>query len=154
MARFPGVAFLSVVLIAFAVGKTAADDFAVAEALQHECGLQTVRPQGFRASPTETGFQLDQEGQRRTPIRITIGCADTEPSIKAEPKERWLSGAKVKYLIEELGGGSGGTEYLLTAVKQAPSGWIVMTQLVQIEFFWPDFSLGWAVLDRSHLVTS
>lgn len=138
----------------FPAGRTPVESLAVAEGLQHECGLQTMRPQGFSVTATLSGYQFDEEGQFRTPMRITIGCSAIEPFLGSPADERWLRGAKVKYFTEELGSGSGGTEYLLTAVKQAPSGWIVMTQLVQIEFFWPDFSLGWAVLDRSHLVTS
>lgn len=147
---FLTLAFLGCGIALFAAHANAGE-FAAAEELRHECGLQTIRPQGFRATMTATGYVFDEEGDMRTPKQITIGCSTDEPALGSTPEERWLAGTKVNYSTEELGGGSGGTEYLLIASKRGPSGWIVMTQHVQIELSQPDFLLGWAVLERSQL---
>ena len=123
----------------------------IAEELAHANGLRTVLPQGFRAATTAAGFEFDEEGELRSPKRITIVRSDAKPELAAEGEQTLPDREEARFAIQELEGGSGGDVYQLTAWRKATDGWIVMTEYVQVEHFDPDFAVGWAVLGQTRL---
>ncbi len=118
--------------------------------LQHENGLSVARPEGFDDQKTATGFVFNEVGGRRTPRTISVERVDTAP-VPDGAKERRVGEATALYTVQELGAGSGGTEYELKAARAAGSAWIVLTEIAQVEGDEPDFVLGWAVLERARL---
>ena len=123
----------------------------IAEELEHANGLRTVLPQGFRAVTTAAGFQFDEQGELRSPKKITIVRSDAKPELAAEGEQTLPDREEAQYAVQELQGGSGGNVYQLTAWRKATDGWIVMTEYVQVEHFDPDFAVGWAVLGQARL---
>ena len=66
--------------------------------------------------------------------------------------ERNISNGIAYYTINELGVGSGGVEYELKAARStAGGGWIVLSQISQVEGDEPEFAMGWSILERARL---
>jgi hypothetical protein len=118
--------------------------------LEHDNGLSVSRPQGFNDRKTEIGFVFSEIGERRTPRTLSVEKTDSRPDLTGA-KERTLGGTIAHYTITDLGTGSGGTEYELKASKASGSGWIVMSEISQVEGDVPNFTIGWEVLERARL---
>lgn len=118
--------------------------------LRHDNGLMVLRPAGFDDGKTETGFVLSEIGGRRTPRTITVERADARPDF-TDAEERTLGGQIARYTITDLGAASGGTEYELKASKPSGNGFIVISEISQVEGDAPEFAIGWAVLENARL---
>lgn len=114
------------------------------EELIHKNGLVIARPAGFDATMNGKGFYLIEKGDLRSPRRLTISLADTDP-LGDEAQERSIEGKTIRYRISEIGAGSGGVEYELVAARQDQEAFVVVTAIEQTEHSEP-FAAAWSVL--------
>ncbi len=119
------------------------------DTLKHENGLISILPAGYEARPRLAGFFFSQKGSLRYNRTISVTRAAVKPSMK--PGEGEVTSSGRRYLIQSLGGGSGGIEYRLTAWKKVSDGWIVVEAYDQVEIFSPDFDLAWSVLRQARV---
>ena len=116
--------------------------------LHHENGLTVPRPEGFAVERTERGFALTEEWVRRT-RRATLSVHPDEAALRAAgvamPSDAERDGTR--YAVRELGAGSAGTEYELTAVREVEGGLIALEAVEQTEGEEPAFDLGWTLLE-------
>ena len=113
----------------------------------HPNGLLAAPPAGFEASLTPTGFAFVEAGALRSPLRIGIDLAAAPPALAGD-RGRTLGGERVGYVVSETGGGSGGAEHALTAVRIVDGRAVVLTAHDQSEGA-PDFAAAWAVLGHA-----
>lgn len=118
--------------------------------MRHPNGLRSISPKGFTPERIPEGFEFAEQGNLRVVKRIMIVRNSRKPSAPTDQSNIVSSGRH--YVVQNIGGGSGGTEYRLTAWKQALGGWIVLTAYDQVELFEPDFSVAWGVLKQATLV--
>ena len=120
------------------------------ETLRHPNGLQTAVPEGYKLeAQTADGFRFGPSRQQRLINWIEVRRASAMPVLTPTGLEVLRTGER--YLIEDMGGGSGGTEFQLTTWKEAGGAWIVVVAVEQSEFGRPQFAAGWAVIERSTL---
>jgi hypothetical protein len=131
-------------------GLFARPPIAFGEELRHPNGLRTAVPQDYKvAAQIPHGFRFDHARQQRLVYTMAVLRAAAMPVLTSRGREVVSSGRR--YMIEDMGGGSGGTEYQLTAWKEAEGGWLVVVAIEQTEFGRPPFDAAWAVLERSML---
>jgi hypothetical protein len=120
------------------------------EELRHPNGLRTAVPQGYKVETSSSdGFRFGPVKAQRMIDGIDVRRVSAMPILK--PSGQGVLTTGERYMIEDMGGGSGGTEYQLTAWKEAGDAWIVVVAIEQTEFGEPSFNAGWAVLERSTL---
>lgn len=119
--------------------------------LSHKTGLALSRPAGFAETALDNGFSFSETGDVRSPRTIKVSVADAQP-VLAQAQERELADATTAiFAVRELGGGSGGTEYELTAAKPSDESWIVAVAIEQSELGAPSFETAWKLLEKSQL---
>jgi hypothetical protein len=116
--------------------------------MEHETGLRAAAPEGFTVKTLPDGFRFDEAGRPRYARRIELRMAEHAPELEA-PKRRTLAGMPVDFRIDTLAGGSGGTEYRLTAVRPDGDQFLILTAYDQSERGTPDFADAWAVLESA-----
>lgn len=122
------------------------------EELRHSNGLRTAVPSGYKLdAQMPEGFSFDRAKPQRLVDHIQVWRSASRPELKASGLQVLTKSAT--YMVEDVGGGSGGTEYQLTAFREVPGGWIVVVAVQQSEFLTPRFEAGWAVLERSTIET-
>lgn len=95
---------------------------------------------------TDLGFTLTTEFPSRYPTTITIERINSEGSPKGEwPQQAYINKQLTHYRVDNLGGGSGGTEYALNIWQPCAGGYVSLKLGTQHEFN-PDFSLAWQLL--------
>jgi hypothetical protein len=100
---------------------------------------------------TDLGFTIATEFPGRYPTTITVELRKNQEPPKGDwPEQTYINKQLVHYRIDELGGGSGGTEYELTAWQQFSDSYLVLKLQTQHEFN-PDFSLGFKLLASTKL---
>jgi hypothetical protein len=117
----------------------------MAEVLRHENGLIVSRPIGYDAQRTEIGYTMTRSGEFRSPLtfRIEILANGKQPDVPPS----WFGLFGFRYRIRHYDGGSGGSEYTLTAMHPLQQCWIVLTANQQAADSQPSFLEAWAVLD-------
>lgn len=117
--------------------------------LTHKNGLALSRPAGFAETALDNGFSFSETGDLRSPRTIKVSVADVRPALA---QKRELADATTAiFAVRELGGGSGGTEYELTAAKPSGESWIVAVAIEQSELGVPAFEIAWTLLEESRL---
>jgi hypothetical protein len=125
---------------------------AFSEELRHPNGLRTAVPGGYKLEArTPDGFRFGLVKPQRLIDWIEVRRAVSRPVLAPSGLE--VLTRRETYMIEDMGGGSGGTEYQLTAWTETPGGWVLVVAVQQSEFMTPRFDAGWAVLERSVLET-
>jgi hypothetical protein len=119
--------------------------------LSHPNGLRVGRPSGFLESQTAAGYELLESGDVRSPRTIEVELAGAPPTLEV-PEDRELpDGGIARFSLREIGAGSAGPEFELSAVKEAGERWIVVTAIAQSESGEPDFDPAWRVVDSARL---
>ena len=116
------------------------------EKLVHHNGLVLARPAGFDATMSDTGFDLIETGDLRSPRSINVSLVDTDP-LGDKAQERSIDGTSIRYRISEVGAGSGGVEYELVAVRQDQEAFVVVIAFEQTEHAKP-FTAAWSVFEH------
>lgn len=118
------------------------------ETLQHQNGLVTRKPQGFRAEPNPTGFEFFEVQQLRNPTRISLSLLPFSTTPPHIPRA-WFGVFGLRYRITEEPGGSGGTLYNFETSKAYGSCWVLLRATQQSEDGPPSFLVAWAVLQKT-----
>jgi hypothetical protein len=112
---------------------------------RHRNGLRITIPDGFAVRETATGFDVREEGAIRTPGEIRISLIEGPPDDP--PFRRRLVGRRlVRYRVQEVGTGSGGGIYQLSASVRFKDSFAVVTALEQREFGRPTFDAAWEII--------
>ena len=145
------VGLLAVQLAALAACQEENVQVGPAMELAHANGLRVDRPPGFAESATANGFSLDEKGDIRSPRSMTIELVVHPPAVR-HPEERSLpNGGVAGFAVREVGAGSAGTEYELSASQRIGDRWIALRATAQSEDGQPDFAVAWRVLERARL---
>jgi hypothetical protein len=118
------------------------------EVLRHANGLRTAAPEGYSMDERPEGFFFRLAASTRAMNWIAVARSATLPQLT--PADEVIARGK-NHVIEAGGGGSGGTEYQLSAWKASGGAFIVVTAVEQRELGTPTFDAAWAVFERSTL---
>jgi hypothetical protein len=129
-------------------GTPAVAEIRFGEELRHANGLRTAVPEGYSMDESPEGFMFRLTASTRAMNWIAVARSATLPQLM--PVDEVIAKGET-YLIEAGGGGSGGTEYLLSTWKASGGAFIVVTAVEQMELGTPTFDAGWAVFERSTL---
>jgi hypothetical protein len=116
--------------------------------LRHANGLRTAMPEGYKMDESPEGFTFRLTASTRAMNWIAVARSAALPRVT--PVDEVIARGE-NHLIEAGGGGSGGTEYLLSAWKASGGAFILVTAVEQMELGTPTFDAGWSVLERSTL---
>ena len=118
-----------------------------ADRIVHANGLAVVGPPGFLRTFTRDGYSFAQIGNTRTPKSMSIVRSKVDP---LSPNGLSRTG-RTSYREEELGGGSGGTEYRLTVVQPGRGDFIVLVAYEQSEWG-SSFREAWELIESAEVV--
>ncbi len=117
----------------------------------HQNGLRIVAPVRYAITETADGFQLRPATARREVHETVIEVLDTPPTATGDIRTKRTDAGKAAYTIQALNGGSGGTEYALTAWRPMGKRWAVMTAVQQREWGKPGFVEAWNMFETATL---
>jgi hypothetical protein len=118
--------------------------------LTHPEGLKLRIPAQLQVQQLRSGFHISSLASKvsRIPQALEVTVARSGVPEGHWPERRISNGREVRFRMDELAGGSGGTEYVLTAWVRYDPGHVLVKQTTQAEWpVKPDFSLAWTVLD-------
>jgi hypothetical protein len=113
----------------------------------HANGLAVVALPGFLRTFTRDGYSFTQIANTRTPKSMSIVRSKVDP---LSPNGLGRTG-RTFYREEELGGGSGGTEYKLTVVRPGRGDFIVLVAYEQSEWG-SSFREAWELIESAEVV--
>ncbi len=117
--------------------------------LTHQTGFTLSVPADIKYQATSNGYILFPPGGRelRSPIEIKVTYSKEAMPAGQFDKTKKIEGDVVHYRMEEVNGGSGGTEYTIQAWKPLSTGYLIYEQLIQMEPpEKPDFELFWKIV--------
>ena len=120
----------------------------------HRNGLRIVASVDYTITETTDGFQLRPVTARREVDETVIEVHDAPPTASGDIQTKRTEAGKVAYTVQALNGGSGGTEYALTAWRPMGERWIVMTAVQQREWGKPGFVEVWNMFETATLSKS
>ncbi len=114
----------------------------------HASGLVVSAGPQWRATALADGLRFEPaEGNagRREALVVTVQVSDVAPAAPALPKRERIGLRELAYRVERTaGGGSGGDQYVLTAVEAWGQRYLLWRQTKQSERGEPEFEL-WAL---------
>lgn len=116
--------------------------------VNHPDGWSIAVPAGAAVAEMPAGFDVLPQGGgiRRSPATITVRRGAPAPAADAWQR-REVGGIEVRYTVATAAGGSGGTEYRLSARRPLCRDVLVVHQTIQREFGGrPDFEDAWGVI--------
>ena len=120
----------------------------------HRNGLRIVASVSYTITETADGFELRPATARREVDETVIEVHDRPPAATGDIQTKRTEAGKVAYTVQALNGGSGGTEYALTAWRPMGERWIVLTAVQQREWGKPGFVEVWNMLETATLSKS
>ena len=129
------------------------DAGAMATATHHN-GLRIVAPVRYTITETADGFMFQPNPNGRAVQETVIEVLDTPPTATGEIQTKRIGVGKAAYTVQALNGGSGGTEYALTAWRPMGKRWIVMKARQQREWGKPGFDEDWQLFETTTLSKS
>lgn len=126
------------------------DDGGVAadRTVNHPDGWSIAVPTGAVVTKMSAGFDVLPQGGsiRRSPATITVRLGAPAPTADAGQRQE-VEGIEVRYAVAVVAGGSGGTEYRLSARRPLCRDVLVVHQTIQRELGGrPDFEDAWTVI--------
>lgn len=114
--------------------------------IAHPDGWSINHPAGFDSVVRGPGIQLLEGGALRAPKFFWIETLQA-PAPRGEKSRRSTDQGQARFIVEELGHGSGGTQYRLTVHLQTGDRYFRVEAIEQREFGKPDFNWAWNVVD-------
>ena len=132
------------------VGCKPSDQITLGADVAHANGLLAAAPEGWEVQATTSGFVFAEPGDLRSPGAIRLDLVSEPPDLAGLHRRGWgvWGSERVNYQVREDDGGSGGTEYELTAVRALSGRHLVLTATDQSEGA-PGFSAAWATLEHA-----
>lgn len=139
-----------VLAAALVVSCKPSDQVALGADIAHANGLVAAPPQGWEVQATASGFVFTEASDLRSPGAIRLDLVSEPPDLASLRRRGWgvWGDGQVRYRVREGGGGSGGTEYELTAVRALSGYHLVLTAIEQSEVG-PGFGAAWATLEHA-----
>jgi len=145
-----GIARLWAVFALVALGGCGAEPpLAMVGEARHSNGLVVPYPEELEPGEGPDGFRFTDRRDLRRPRFVAIALTDAAPPDEAEPTS--FGGPETRLLVEELGSGSGGMEYRLSAWRPVHEGWIAMLAEQQREGDAPNFATPWAMMEGARV---
>jgi len=118
--------------------------------VRHPNGLVAPQPENLDVAQDDDGLRFSEPSANiRTPLFVDLTLTDEAPPKAARSTN--LDGTVVRYLTEELDGGSGGATHVLHVWRPVGNGWILMRAEQQNEGTAPRFTIAWEMMKKARI---